>query len=97
MTIILGIDPGSRMTGVGIIKKEGQKVRFLFCDTLKTPDADISIKLRYIFDGISELMLSYQPNVVAIESVFMHKNPQSAIKLGQARGAAMVAAAVYRW
>lgn len=92
MTIILGIDPGSRMTGVGVIQKTPSSLKFLFCETLKTPDKPMPIKLRTIFEGISEIMQTYQPQVVAIESVFMHKNPQSAIKLGQARGAAMVAA-----
>lgn len=94
MTIIMGIDPGSRMTGVGIIDKDGHKLRFICCDTLKTPDLDMPTKLRYIFDGISEHIRKYQPDEVAIETVFMHKNPQSALKLGQARGVAMVASSI---
>lgn len=92
MTFILGIDPGSRMTGIGIIQKKGSKLNFICCDTLKTPDLEMHTKLRFIFDRISTYMDKYNPEEVAIESVFMHKNPQSAIKLGQARGAAMVAA-----
>lgn len=96
MTIILGIDPGSRMTGVGVIKKEAQKVSFIACKTIKTPDGDMSEKLQSIFDGITEYMSDYKPEEVAIEAVFMHKNPQSALKLGQARGVAIVAAKLYQ-
>ncbi len=91
MTIILGIDPGSRMTGIGVIQKTSKGVTFLSCDTIKTPDTTMALKLRTIFDGVRDCMQTYQPEIVSIESVFMHKNPQSAIKLGQARGAAMVA------
>lgn len=94
MTIIIGIDPGSRMTGIGVIKKTGQTLTFLACDTLKIPDLPIHLKLRFIFEGVNDYVMKYKPDDVAIESVFMHKNPQSAIKLGQARGAAMVAAAM---
>ncbi len=96
MSLILGIDPGTRMTGVGLIKKEGQKLAFIACDTLKTPDDEMPIRLQYIFDGISDYMRKYQPSEVAIETVFMHKNPQSALKLGQARGVAMVAATIHQ-
>ena len=92
MTIILGIDPGSRMTGVGVIQKTSSSLKFLFCETVKTPEQPMPIRLRTIFEGVSQIMQTYKPQVVAIESVFMHKNPQSAIKLGQARGVAMVAA-----
>lgn len=96
MTIIMGIDPGSRITGIGIIQKKQNKLSFLCCDSLKTPESDLSIKLQYIFDGVSEYMRNYQPQEVAIESVFMHKNAQSALKLGHARGAAMVAATLHQ-
>lgn len=93
--IIMGIDPGSRFTGLGIIRKKGQDIQFVHCDTIRTPDADVATKLQAIFDGVSHLMREYQPNEVAIESIFMHKNAQSALKLGQARGVAMVAAKLH--
>jgi crossover junction endodeoxyribonuclease RuvC len=95
MTIILGIDPGSRMTGLGVLKKNNKGLAYLYCGTVKTPDAPMPIKLRSIFDGVSECIRAHKPDVVSIESVFMHKNPQSAIKLGQARGAAIVAATIH--
>lgn len=94
MTIIMGIDPGSRMTGIGVIKQSGSDYQFLTCHTVKTPNAPMPIKLQAIFDEVSEHVRLYQPQQVAIESVFMHKNAQSALKLGHARGVAMVAASL---
>lgn len=96
MTIILGIDPGSRITGYGIIKEENRKIAYIDSGCIRTSTDDLSQRLLQIFNGICQLMDSYSPNEVAIEQVFMHQNPNSALKLGQARGAAMVAAASHR-
>lgn len=96
MTIILGIDPGSRITGYGIIKEERRKIAYLDSGCIRTSGDDLSQRLLQIFNGICQLMDSYSPDEVAIEQVFMHQNPNSALKLGQARGAAMVAAASHR-
>ncbi len=97
MTIILGIDPGSRITGYGLIKEDKQDIYYLDSGCIKTPQGGaLSVKLLKIFDGICELMDNYAPDEVSIERVFVHQNPDSALKLGHARGAAMVAAASHR-
>ncbi|GAB3003974.1 crossover junction endodeoxyribonuclease RuvC [Psychrosphaera aestuarii] len=92
MPVILGIDPGSRITGYGIIRQQGAKFTYLGSGCIRTPDADLSIKLNTIFNGLSEIIQQYQPETFAIEQVFLAHNPDSALKLGQARGAAIVAA-----
>ena len=94
MTIILGIDPGSRLTGYGIVKQTGRQFSYLGSGCIKAISAgdDLGARLQTIFAGVSELILQFQPDMFAIEQVFMAKNPDSALKLGQARGAAIVAA-----
>ncbi|KTD36764.1 Crossover junction endodeoxyribonuclease ruvC [Legionella nautarum] len=96
MSIILGIDPGSRITGYGIIKEENRKLSYIDSGCIRTAEGPLSQRLLEIFDGICQLMDDYCPNDVAIEQVFMHQNPSSALKLGHARGVAMVAAASHR-
>ncbi len=97
MTIILGIDPGSRITGYGLIKEDDQrKLHYLDSGCIRTSGDELSQKLLQIFNGICQLMEKYTPNEVAIEQVFMHNNPSSALKLGHARGVAMVACASHR-
>ncbi|MBV5339402.1 MAG: crossover junction endodeoxyribonuclease RuvC [Deltaproteobacteria bacterium] len=91
--IVLGIDPGSRITGYGIIQKAGNRLIHIdngaiFTDTA----ADFPGRLKKIFDGLLEVIAQYRPDQVAIENIFFASNPQSALKLGQARGAAIVAA-----
>ena len=94
MSIILGIDPGSRFTGYGVIKKEGRAFTYLGSGCIKalSQGEDLGSRLQTIFAGVSEIILQFQPDMFAIEQVFMAKNPDSALKLGQARGAAIVAA-----
>lgn len=99
MTIILGIDPGSRITGYGVIKKDGRKITYLGSGCIKAfsakkadEDEDFSQRLQTIFAGVSELIIQFKPELFAIEQVFMGVNPGGALKLGQARGAAIVAA-----
>lgn len=97
MTIILGIDPGSRITGYGLIKATTTSVEYLDSGCIRTTtDLPLSQRLLQIYDAICELMDRYTPGEVAIEQVFMHENPGSALKLGHARGVAMVAAASHR-
>ncbi len=97
MTIILGIDPGSRITGYGLIKETNRKIEYIDSGCIRTSvDGELSQKLLQIYDGICQLMDHYSPAEVAIEQVFMHQNPSSALKLGHARGVAMVAAASHR-
>ena len=93
MPIILGIDPGSNITGFGIIDAIGSKYNYIASGCIRTTKDHFSKQLQQIFTGIFELVASYHPNEVAIEQVFMHANVNSALKLGQARGAAIVAAA----
>jgi crossover junction endodeoxyribonuclease RuvC len=97
MTIILGIDPGSRITGYGVIKEYNRQIEYIDSGCIRTtPDDELSERLLQIYNGICHLMDQYSPNEVAIEQVFMHQNPSSALKLGHARGVAMVAAASHR-
>jgi crossover junction endodeoxyribonuclease RuvC len=91
MTIIIGIDPGSRRTGYGIIRLEGNRHIYLASGHLDLTSFPVNERLRQIFLGVQEIMKSHQPHEAAIEQIFMKENPSSALKLGQARGAAIVA------
>lgn len=91
MTIIIGIDPGSRFTGYGVIQWEGNQTRYLDSGCLSVASVSISERLQKIFTGLQSIVQLHQPHEAAIEQVFMHQNPGSALKLGQARGAAIVA------
>lgn len=95
MTLIVGIDPGSRVTGYGVIKVSSRNISYVDSGCIKTSGINFSLRLLDIFNGINELMRLHAPEEVAIEQVFMHKNPNSALKLGHARGVAMVACASY--
>jgi crossover junction endodeoxyribonuclease RuvC len=88
---ILGIDPGSQNTGFGIIDWRQGDVRYVASGAIRTSGADFPPRLRQIFEGVLELVRLYEPREVAIERVFMHRNADSALKLGQARGAAICA------
>ncbi|WP_019139549.1 crossover junction endodeoxyribonuclease RuvC [Noviherbaspirillum massiliense] len=88
---ILGIDPGLRTTGFGVIHKQGNKLSYIASGTIKTPDADLPQRLKVILSGVSEIIRTYAPDCAAIEKVFVNVNPQSTLLLGQARGAAICA------
>ncbi|MFT5675936.1 MAG: crossover junction endodeoxyribonuclease RuvC [Paraglaciecola sp.] len=92
MAIILGIDPGSRITGYGVIRQVGGKFEYLGSGCIRLQGDELAPRLQQIFDGVSEIINQFQPTGFAIEQVFMAKNPDSALKLGQARGVAIVAA-----
>ena len=92
MSIILGIDPGSRITGYGVVRQQGKNLEYLGSGCIRTGDGELPLRLRKIHDGVRELIIQYQPNEFAIERVFMARNADSALKLGQARGVAIVAA-----
>jgi len=92
MVRILGIDPGSRLTGYGLIDCEGNKSRYVASGCLQVTGETLPDKLGLIFRELSELVAEFRPQQFAIESVFMHRNADSALKLGQARGAAICAA-----
>lgn len=93
MPIILGIDPGSRITGFGVISMNGRNMAYVASGCIRIKDGILSDRLNQIFDCISQVVQEYKPTEAAIEQVFMSKNADSALKLGQARGAAMVAMA----
>lgn len=91
MSRILGIDPGSRITGYGVVDITPTGVRYVASGCIRIQAEEFPARLKQIFDGISEIIALYQPRQMAIEQVFMHKNADSALKLGQARGAAICA------
>jgi crossover junction endodeoxyribonuclease RuvC len=92
MKRILGIDPGSRRTGFGIIEIDHKDVRYIISGCVRTTEKDLPTRLQQIFEGIHSVVKEYKPNEAAIEQVFMHRNANAALVLGQARGAAMCAA-----
>lgn len=89
MSRILGIDPGSRMTGYGIIEHADQSLRYVTCGVVRAGSGDFPGRLQRIYESISALCAQYRPDVAAVEQVFVQRNPSSALKLGQARGAAI--------
>ena len=93
MSLILGIDPGSRTTGYGLITSQKGRLFYVASGCIRVKGDALSDKLLVVFQGVTELIKQFQPLEFAIEEVFMSKNASSALKLGQARGAAIVAAA----
>jgi len=91
-TTILGIDPGSQITGVGVIMAQGSELKHIYSESLKLPKGELSLRLREIYTRLQTVIAQTHPDVVVIERVFIAKNPQSALVLGHARGAAMLAA-----
>ena len=90
---VLGIDPGSRITGYGLVEQQGSRLVHVDNGALFTDKAvDFPDRLRLIFEGLSRVIADYRPVAVAIEDVYVAENVRSALKLGQARGAAIAAA-----
>ncbi len=89
---ILGIDPGSRITGFGIVEQSGFDLNFVACGVVKsTPTLAMEERLKEIYQGIRAVINQHNPQHAAIEQVFVAKNPNAAIKLGQARGVLLLA------
>jgi crossover junction endodeoxyribonuclease RuvC len=91
---ILGIDPGLRTTGFGIVEAEGNRLHYVASGTIKTDavaQGELPARLKIIFDGVREVTARYQPTCASVEIVFVNINPQSTLLLGQARGAALTA------
>jgi len=89
---ILGIDPGTRITGYGIIDVEGNRLRHIDNGIVKTRSSDpLPLRLKAIYDGLTVVLKEFSPEAVAIEQVFMAKNPKAALTLGHARGTAVIA------
>lgn len=91
MTIIIGVDPGSRITGYGVIRWENHQGHYLDSGCLRVAVPCLASRLQQIFTGLREVIERHAPAEAAIEQIFMHQNPGAALKLGQARGAAIVA------
>ena len=90
---IIGIDPGSRITGYGIIDRLGSNLGFVTCGVIRTEGSDsINNRLLLIYEGLREIIERYGPDVAAVEDVFLARNPRAALKLGHARGVAVLAA-----
>ncbi|MEX2131147.1 MAG: crossover junction endodeoxyribonuclease RuvC [Pseudohongiellaceae bacterium] len=91
MAIILGIDPGSRITGYGLINAHGNKLEYIHCGCIRTESESFPQRLQQIFAGLCSVIEEFSPQQAAIEQVFVGRNAGAAIKLGQARGSAIVA------
>ncbi len=90
---ILGIDPGTGITGYGIIDIEGNRLRHVDNGIVRTRSSDaLPLRLKAIYDGLSAILTEFSPQEVAVEQVFLAKNPRAALTLGHARGTAVLAA-----
>jgi crossover junction endodeoxyribonuclease RuvC len=97
VTRILGIDPGLRMTGFGVIEMQGQKLRYIASGCIKSDgNQRLPERLHTLYAGITEIIATYKPDIAAVEQVFSNVNPQSTLLLGQARGAAITALVAQR-
>jgi crossover junction endodeoxyribonuclease RuvC len=89
--IILGIDPGSRATGLGLVRCEGHRVSHLASEVIRPPAGPLASRLAHIHGRVALRLAEWKPQRVALEAVFSARNPRSALQLGQARGAALAA------
>jgi crossover junction endodeoxyribonuclease RuvC len=89
---ILGIDPGLRVTGFGVIDKIGTRLVYVTSGCVKSGDGELPLRIKAIVEGLAEVIAAHRPSQSAIERVFVNVNPQSTLLLGQARGAAICAA-----
>lgn len=91
--IVLGIDPGSHRTGWGLVETRGNALRYIDSGTIAAGGASLSKRLLSIADSLDEILRRHAPNRVCVEAVFHHKNSQSALRLGHARGVILLCAA----
>ncbi|MGE7469559.1 crossover junction endodeoxyribonuclease RuvC [Bosea sp. NPDC003192] len=92
---ILGLDPGLRKTGWGLVISEGTKLSFVACGVVESDEKQpLADRLRQLHEGITEVIARHRPQEVAVEETFVNRDPQSALKLGQARGIALVVPAL---
>jgi crossover junction endodeoxyribonuclease RuvC len=94
-TRILGIDPGLRITGFGVLDKAGQRLSYVTSGCIKTHKAELATRLKTILDGLAEVIAECRPQQIALEKVFVNGNPQTTLLLGQARGTAICAAVMH--
>jgi crossover junction endodeoxyribonuclease RuvC len=88
---ILGLDPGSRLTGFGVVDFIDERAAYVASGSIRSCEGSFAERLRLIFRSIGEIAAEYRPHAVVIETVFVHRNAGSALKLGQARSAALCA------
>jgi crossover junction endodeoxyribonuclease RuvC len=93
---ILGLDPGSQRTGYAVVEIRGARISYLVSGAIRAEGESLAERLQEVFAGVDRLAQEFRPDEVAIERVFMHRNADSALKLGQARGAALSATFVVR-
>ena len=86
---VLGIDPGSQCTGFGVVDATGPRLAYVASGVIRTQQGEFSVRLCEIFRCVRTVVAQYRPQEIAIERVFVNRNPDSALKLGQARGAAI--------
>jgi crossover junction endodeoxyribonuclease RuvC len=91
---ILGIDPGLRRTGFGVIEEQAGSLTYLASGVIRVPDGDLAPRLRTIHIGVSEVIEQWKPDLASVEIVFVNVNPQATLALGQARGTAIAALAI---
>jgi crossover junction endodeoxyribonuclease RuvC len=91
---ILGIDPGLRVTGFGVIEQAGSQLKYVTSGCVRSGEGELAARLKTLLDGLGEVIAANRPQQVAIEKVFVNVNPQSTLLLGQARGAAICAAVI---
>lgn len=91
MALILGIDPGSRKCGYGLINAVGNELQYVACGVIRVETLPFAERLQVIFTNLCDIIEEFSPQVAAVEDVFVGKSMSSALKLGQARGAAIVA------
>ena len=92
---ILGIDPGLRNTGWGVIESQGSRLGFIACGTVTSPAGQsLGERLRALHDGLQKVIAEHAPDEAAVEETFVNRDPQSALKLGQARGIALLVPAL---
>jgi crossover junction endodeoxyribonuclease RuvC len=89
--IILGVDPGLRVTGFGVIRQQGSQLVYLSSGVIRTPVGTLPERLKVILDGLNQVVAEHRPDQAAIEKVFVNVNPQSTLLLGHARGVAIAA------
>jgi crossover junction endodeoxyribonuclease RuvC len=95
MIRIIGLDPGLRRTGWGVVDSDGVRLIYVASGVIAAPsDDDLAYRLRTIFEGVSGVIASFKPREAAVEETFVNENPRSTLKLGQARGAVMLAPAM---
>ncbi|MGC6403693.1 MAG: crossover junction endodeoxyribonuclease RuvC [Candidatus Comchoanobacterales bacterium] len=88
---IIGIDPGSRVTGWGILREEQGRFHYCGSGIIRLPNADFAIRMAKLYEELSQVMKEFKPEYAAVESLFVHKNANSALKLGHARGVILLA------